>query len=222
MVYDFHTHTFLSDGVLSPMELIRRAVVLGYTAIAVTDHCGLEDQERIIPTLLRECEVATSQWDIVALAGVELTHLPPSKVNEAAQKAKELGAKIVIVHGETTVEPVERGTNEAALDSAYVDVLAHPGLLTEAEAKTAAARGIFLEISGRRGHSLTNGHVAKLGTHNNALLLVNSDAHEPCDLLTQKRVHDIALGAGLEQGQIPKILESNPQALLRRLAAKNR
>ena len=40
-MYDFHTHTFLSDGVLSPMELIRRAHVRGYRAMAVTDHVGL-------------------------------------------------------------------------------------------------------------------------------------------------------------------------------------
>ena len=25
MLFDFHTHTFLSDGVLSPIELMRRA-----------------------------------------------------------------------------------------------------------------------------------------------------------------------------------------------------
>ena len=48
MLYDFHTHTFLSDGVLSPVELIRRAVSNGYTAIAVTDHAGLGDQERVL------------------------------------------------------------------------------------------------------------------------------------------------------------------------------
>ena len=40
-VYDFHTHTFLSDGVLSPMELIRRAHDKGYAAIAITDHVDL-------------------------------------------------------------------------------------------------------------------------------------------------------------------------------------
>ncbi|HLE81453.1 MAG TPA: PHP domain-containing protein, partial [Dehalococcoidia bacterium] len=32
-MYDFHTHTFLSDGVLSPIELIRRAHVKGYRVI---------------------------------------------------------------------------------------------------------------------------------------------------------------------------------------------
>ena len=40
-MYDFHTHTFLSDGVLSPIELIRRAFVRGYRGMAVTDHVGL-------------------------------------------------------------------------------------------------------------------------------------------------------------------------------------
>ena len=39
-MYDFHTHTFLSDGVLTPVELIRRAHVAGYRVIAITDHVG--------------------------------------------------------------------------------------------------------------------------------------------------------------------------------------
>ena len=217
MVYDFHTHTFLSDGVLSPMELIRRAVVRGYAAIAVTDHCGLEDQERIIPILVRECAVASAQWDILAIPGVELTHLPPGKVDEAAQRAKELGARVVIVHGETVVEPVEPGTNRAALASPYVDILAHPGLLTEEEAETAAAAGVFLEMSARRGHSLTNGLVARRGLAHHARLLVNSDAHAPEDLLTDTLARAVALGAGLEEGQLSPLLQDNPQQLLRRL-----
>ena len=37
-LYDFHAHSFFSDGELLPMELIRRAVVKGYTALAITDH----------------------------------------------------------------------------------------------------------------------------------------------------------------------------------------
>ncbi len=38
MLYDFHTHTTLSDGVLLPMELIRRAIVNGYSALGISDH----------------------------------------------------------------------------------------------------------------------------------------------------------------------------------------
>ena len=48
MTFDFHTHSFFSDGVLSPIELIRRAHVAGYRAIAVTDHIGLANMESTI------------------------------------------------------------------------------------------------------------------------------------------------------------------------------
>ena len=220
MVYDFHTHTFLSDGELSPMELIRRAVVRGYKAIAVTDHCGLEDQERIIPVLARECAVASARWDILAIPGVELTHLPPAEIDRAARKAKELGAWIVIVHGETVVEPVETGTNRAALASPSVDILAHPGLLTEEEAQEAAARGVFLELSARRGHSLTNGLVAKRGLALGASLLVDSDAHAPEDLLTVELARAVCLGSGVEESRLRSLLQDNPLDLLRRLGPK--
>ena len=163
MIYDFHTHTFLSDGVLSPIELIRRAYVRGYGVIAVTDHVGLEEQERVIKTLVGECRRASEEWDILAIPGVEITHVPKNLIAEAAQRAKDLGAQIVVVHGETIVEPVEPGSNLAALKSPCVDILAHPGIITEEEAALAAENEVFLEISSRRGHSLTNGHVAKVG-----------------------------------------------------------
>ena len=57
-MYDFHTHTFLSDGVLSPIELIRRALVRGYRAMAVTDHVGLGNVEFVVKTLVIDCEAA--------------------------------------------------------------------------------------------------------------------------------------------------------------------
>lgn len=216
MIYDFHTHTYLSDGVLSPIELIRRAHVQEYKVIAVTDHVGLEDQERIIKTLLGECRRATEAWGIVALAGVEITHVPKNLIGEAAQRARDLGAQIILVHGETIVEPVEPGSNLAALGSPYVDILAHPGLLTKEEASLAAESGIFLEISARRGHSLTNGHVARVGLSRGAKLILDSDAHEPEDLLTTKLVGKIARGAGLSDAEISVLLESNPFGVLRR------
>jgi len=80
MVYDFHTHTFLSDGKLSPVELIRRAVVNGYQAIAVTDHVGPGNMERVIKELIRECRIAEEYWPIKAIPGVELTHIPVGSI----------------------------------------------------------------------------------------------------------------------------------------------
>jgi len=217
MLYDFHTHTYLSDGVLSPVELIRRAVVNGYSAIAVTDHAGLWDQDRILDVLVKECEVATEDMGIVAIPGVELTHVPPNRIAEAAKRAKSLGAQIVIVHGETIKEPVALGTNRAALESLDVDILAHPGLLDEQEAKLAAERGIFLELSARAGHSLTNGYVSHVAGLSGAQLILNSDAHEPADLLTESLAETIVLGAGILRKDVGAVLALNPQSLLARL-----
>jgi len=220
LVYDFHTHTYLSDGVLSPSELIRRAFVNGYKAIAVTDHVGLGDQERVLEVLVKECEMATKEMGILAIPGVELTHVPRHKIAEAASKARHLGAQIVIVHGETIKEPVQEGTNRAALECPDVDILAHPGLITEEEAALAATRGVFLELSARHGHSLTNGHVTRIAKGTRSLLVVNSDAHAPEDLLTDSAAEAVARGAGLQSQEIQHVLSDNPQALLGKLSLK--
>lgn len=217
MVYDFHTHTSLSDGALSPCELIRRALVNNYRAIALTDHASLGEMGRIIQEIAEVCALARSQWDILAIPGIELTHLPAGVIAQAAQRAKELGAWIVVVHGETVTEPVEKGTNLAALSSPHVDILAHPGLLSLDEAKLATANGIFLEISARKGHSLTNGHIARLAQLTGAKLLLNSDAHDESDLLSPSLAAAIIHGSGLDDTTSSQVLTVNPELLIKRL-----
>jgi putative hydrolase len=217
MIYDFHTHTSLSDGELSPMELIRRALVNNYHAIALTDHASVGELSRIIRETAEICTLARSYWDIIAIPGIELTHVPVQAIAETAQKAKELGADIVVVHGETITEPVEKGTNLAALHSPHVDILAHPGLISLEEAKLAAANGIFLEISARKGHCLTNGHVASLAQQAGAKLLLNSDAHNEQDLLTAPLASAIVHGTDLDDTSCHQILTVNPQTLIKKL-----
>ena len=216
-MYDFHTHTFLSDGVLSPIELIRRALVRGYTAMAVTDHVGMGNVEYVVKTLVVDCEQATKRWDILALPGVEITHVPKEDIDLVARTAKGMGAKLVAVHGETPVEPVEPGTNDAALRSDFVDVLAHPGLITYEEARLAAEMGIYLEVSARKGHSLANGHVAKTAKDAGAITVLDSDAHDPDDLLTPDIRNKVARGAGLSDDEVHALLEINPRRLLAKL-----
>ena len=217
MVYDFHTHTSLSDGSLSPIELIRRALARGYKAIALTDHVGIGYLDRIIREIASDCALARAHWPILAIPGVELTHLPPPAIAEAARRAKELGAWLVVVHGESIIEPVEKGTNKAALQCPYVDILTHPGLITFEEAELAATAGIFLELSAREGHSLANSHVSQLARLAGAKLLLNSDAHDETDLLTPPLARQIARGAGLDEKESDEILITNVQALLKRL-----
>jgi histidinol phosphatase-like PHP family hydrolase len=216
-MYDFHTHTFLSDGVLSPIELIRRALVRGYRAMAVTDHVGLGNVEFVLKTLVIDCAQATRRWDIMVLPGVEITHVPKEDIDLVARTAKEMGAKIVNVHGETVTEPVEPGTNEAAIRSPWVDVLAHPGLITLDEARLAAERGVYLEVSARRGHSFANGHVVRMARQAGAQMVLDSDAHEPGDLLTPEMTQKVAKGAGLDDDEVQTLLEQNPRSLLTKL-----
>jgi putative hydrolase len=121
------------------------------------------------------------------------------------------------VHGETIVEPVEPGTNRAAICSDYVDILAHPGLIQLEDAYLAAQRGVYLEVSARRGHSLANGHVAKMAAQAGATTVLDSDAHEPGDLLTPEFAHRVVLGAGIEEQQVHTIMRENPQKLLQKL-----
>lgn len=219
MIFDFHTHTFLSDGSMSPSELIRRAYVNGYKTIAVTDHVGLEDHQHIVSILVKECAALSKELDIVAIPGVEITHVPKNKIDQAARNARELGAQIVIVHGETIVEPVEEGTNLAAITSEHVDVLAHPGIISEYDVKLAKETGTFLEISSRHGHSLSNGRVAKLATATGTKIILNSDAHEPEDLLTLQTATNTLAGAGVEEKEHSSVLRANPLQLLKQIGA---
>lgn len=217
MVYDFHTHSFLSDGELSPIELIRRAIMQGYRSIAITDHASPANMEHVIRGVSADCALARREWNFLAIPGVELTHIPASAIGEAANLAKKLGAWIVVVHGETIAEPVEKGTNHAAVTSRSVDILAHPGFLSGEEAKIAAASGIFIEVTARKGHSLTNGYVASLAQRYGIKLLLNSDAHSNEDLLTRPLATAIARGAGLGRTLQKQTLSINPKLLLQKL-----
>jgi len=219
MVYDFHTHTFASDGDLSPIELIRRASVKGYEVIALTDHVGLAGIGAALEAVQEDCRLARECWGIHAIPGVELTHVPPQAIARVARRARELGAQIVVVHGETIVEPVEPGTNRAALECPDVDILAHPGLLSLEDAQIAARQGIFLEISARKGHSLANGHVVKMAREAGAPLLLNSDAHSAGDLLTYDFARAVAMGCGLNEQEVDNVLMESPRRLLQKLGS---
>ena len=219
-MYDFHTHTFLSDGVLSPIELIRRAIVVGYQTMAITDHVGPGNLEYVLSTLKKDCEMAEKRWDIKVFTGVEITHTPIEDIDLLAKDARALGAQVVNVHGETIMEPVVSGTNLAAVSSQYVDILAHPGLITLDEASLAAQNGVFLEISGRKGHGLANGYVANIARKTGATLILDSDAHEPDDLMTQEYAEKVAIGSGLNEKEKETILNQSPLTLINRVNSR--
>ncbi len=194
-MYDLHTHSTFSDGVLIPAELIRRAESNGYKGIAITDHADFSNFEIIIENQMKlKKEYSSIQFKL--LIGIEITHVVPEKIDLLAKLAKNKGSDLVVVHGETIVEPVAKGTNKAALESNFVDILAHPGLISEEDVKLAVKRNKFLELTTRKGHSLTNGHVLKLSKKYGAKLLLNNDAHAPNDFVKKELAEKIVIGAG--------------------------
>jgi len=216
-LYDFHMHTFFSDGELLPTELIRRCIVKGYTAMAITDHASASNIEELVEKVSRDAALAWQHWQIRVLPGVELTHCPPASIPALAAQAKRAGAKVVVIHGETLVEPVPPGTNRASVECPDVDILAHPGLLTAEEAELAARNGVYLEITSRRGHCLGNGNTVVLGRAAGAKFLVNSDTHSPGDIHTPEFARVVALGAGLTPAEADIALLENPKELLLRV-----
>jgi histidinol phosphatase-like PHP family hydrolase len=203
---EFHTHTILSDGVLLPSELIRRAYVADHEAIAITDHVDFSNVDSVIRSTKRAAEGSSG---VEVLVGAEITHVVPEKIPKLVRKAKALGAQVIIVHGETIVEPVAPGTNKAAAALGDVNIIAHPGLVSQEDAELASQNGIYLELTARCGHNVTNGHVAKTALD----ILVNTDCHGT-ELVGTAGAERIARGAGLNDEEAQRVTHRNARSLL--------
>lgn len=212
---DLHTHSLFSDGVLLPSELIRRAYVIGYKALAITDHVDSSNIDFVVPRIVEVVNAVAGHSQIKVIAGAEITHVPPKLIEKLASKARELGAKIVVVHGETVVEPVAPGTNRAAIE-AGADILAHPGLISKEDAVRAKENGVALEVTSRKGHSLSNGHVLRIAVETGATVIINTDAHAPEDLITPYRAKIVLRGAGVDEEAVKQIF-ANSQKLIDRI-----
>ena len=207
LMFDLHCHCLFSDGELIPAELVRRLEVMEYTAVAITDHADSSNIDFIIPRVVKAAEAINRYSSTKLIPGIELTHVHPELIAPLAKKSRELGARIVVCHGETIVEPVAEGTNSAAIE-ADVDILAHPGLIAPDDVRRAAEKGIHLEISGRKGHSLTNGHVASLAQRYGAPLVINSDGHAPGDFMSAEFARKVGHGAGISAVDVERIYEN--------------
>jgi putative hydrolase len=209
---DLHTHSLFSDGELLPSELVRRLEAMGYSCVAITDHVDSSNIDFVAPRLVKVARDLNQRQSVTVIPGVEITHVPPELIGSLVKEARELGAEIVLVHGETILEPLPEGTNRAAILSG-VEILAHPGLIDPEDVKLAAERGVYLEISARQGHSLTNGHVARWAEEFGARLVLNSDAHSIHDLMTRQFAQEVAHGSGLEDKALEEMLANSRELI---------
>ena len=239
--YDFHTHTVFSDGGMIPAGLMQRALVRGCLGLAITDHVDSSNLEWAFGNLLKfveelgqewqpgivpgadgttaplntlDSDALDKNWHLPLIPGVELTSVPPRKIEAMAQAARSLGARWIVVHGETIMEPVAPGTNRAAIE-ARVDLLAHPGLITPEDAARAAELGVHLEISTHKGHGMANGWVAQRARESGAKLLLNTDCHISAEILDAKQRRAIAFGAGLTAEEVDRIWQNGRRIISR-------
>ena len=212
---DLHIHSIYSDGELLPSEIARRCEVLGHKAIAITDHVDASNID-VASKIAKMVNDIRDNWDLEVIPGVEITHVPPKVIDRLANQARSYGAEIVVVHGETPVEPVKPGTNLKSAECPEVDIIGHPGLITEEEVQIAVDNDVSLEISARGGHSLGNGHVAKLGLEYGASMVLDTDAHAPEDLIDYEFSEKVALCAGIPENELTKILKENPEKILKK------
>ncbi|MFA4966921.1 MAG: histidinol phosphate phosphatase domain-containing protein [Candidatus Margulisiibacteriota bacterium] len=220
--YDFHSHSIFSDGSLLPAALIREAEIRGHAALAITDHVDASNIEEVLKALTLFEKEMKGKLPLKFFPGVEISYIKPEYIPEYCKKARKLGAKVIVVHGESPVEPVYAGTDHISVQQkGLVDILAHPGNnLTEEDAKLAAQNGVFLEISARRGHRDGNKHVAEIARKAGAKLLINTDSHSENDLLTYEQAFEVAREAGLTEAEAKTALTDNPLELIRRIESK--
>ena len=212
---DLHTHSIFSDGELIPAELVRRAAAIGHNAIAITDHVDMTNVEFVVRNVVKAAELTTDEIEVIP--GVEITHVPPSKMDKVIADARRYGARIIVVHGETVTEPVAKGTDMAAVMNPDVDVLGHPGFITEEEAQIAKDNGVALEITGRAGHNITNGHVVNMARKVGAMTVIDSDTHAPENLMNEAAARVVALGAGMTQKETDLAIDVTPFDIIKRL-----
>jgi len=214
-----HTHTLFSDGELLPSELVRRAHVKDYAAIAITDHVDSSNIDFVLPRIVKVCKVLNRSWKILAIPGVEITHVPICEIKPLVNLARKNGAVIVIVHGETVSEPVIPGTNRAAIESGC-DILAHPGMITMSDAALAAKRRVCLELSTRKSHSKPNKHIYTTARAAGAKTILNTDAHGGDDLVTYSQATRFLKSLGLSAPESDRVLR-NSEELLKSLNIKD-
>jgi histidinol phosphatase-like PHP family hydrolase len=217
---DLHTHTALSDGGLCPAELIRRAETVGYASFALTDHVDAATVDHIVPRLVTAAQMENRTGRLLIVPGAELTHVRPEHISEVAERARALGALLVLCHGETIAEPVQPGTNRAAIE-AGVDVLAHPGLLSDEDAARAAAANVAVEITAKAGHAYTNGHVVKTARAHGVRMVFGSDTHDPAHLRDRAATERILRGTGLDAAEVETIFTESERILRSKDAARH-
>jgi len=133
VIYDLHSHTLASDGLLSPEQLVHRAVDMRVGTLAITDHDTTDaiaaaqaeiDRAGLALTLIPGVEISTL-WEnheihIVGL-NIDITHPAMCELLDEQKARRQLRAQLI-------AERLEKAHIPGALDGAQA--LAQGGAVT--------------------------------------------------------------------------------------------
>jgi predicted metal-dependent phosphoesterase TrpH len=119
MIFDLHSHTTLSDGALSPVELVSRAVEKGVDVLAITDHDTL-DAYGELPARLEHIRLVagielSSQW---GSTGVHILGLNVDLNSDAIQSAASIQSAARLARAGRIAERLEKKGISGALEGA--------------------------------------------------------------------------------------------------------
>ena len=159
--------------------------------------------------------------DVEACLGIELRHVPPALIPAAVRDAREAGAELVLVYGETLCDQVAEGTNFAAVE-AGADIITHPGLIDAETAAFAAEKGVALEFTSCPRHALCNAHTAAMALRFSCPLVRGSAASCAAEITGRSSWPRIIRGADVfekkdDRSNLFELLMKSENALVQRL-----
>jgi DNA polymerase (family 10) len=199
---DLHMHTTATDGRDDVAAMAAAAHRLGYSYIAITDHSkalamanGL-DESRALAHAARVQALNGRFEGLSLLAGIECDILADGRLDLADDCLAQLDLVVASVHSHFSQDEAQMTDRVLrALESPWVDVLAHPtGRLLlkreplrvnmEAVAASAARHGVALEINCQIDRLDLNDAHARLARERGARLVISTDAHSVAALGT--------------------------------------
>ena len=88
------------------------------------------------------------------------------------------------------------------------------------EAELARDNGVLIEITGRMGHNITNGHVVKVAREAGAKMIIDSDTHAPENLMDEAAARIVARGAGMTDEEVELAINVTPFEAIKSLRRK--
>ncbi len=222
---DLHVHSSWSDGRASVLEMARAAKALGYEYIAISDHspsigiAGGIAAEKLDQKIEAVAAANESLEGFTVLMGTEVDIRADGELDYPDDLLARCDVVVASVHmGQQQTERAITGRLISAIENENVDIIGHPTgriinqrepyeLDFQAVLEAAARTGTALEINAYPGRLDLNDIKARAAKEMGVRMSINSDAHDPQQLLNMKYGVNVARRAWLEKKDLLNALD---------------